>query len=122
MPLGLRVVAIRFGLRPTARNAERFDRWAFFDFDQARRRNAECAMFGSDHDSEVSHNCRASCPPRCHALRPWLAATTTSSHETVRRQLPSPAASATPTMRPVELVTRRSAVVSSDFIKPILAL
>jgi pimeloyl-ACP methyl ester carboxylesterase len=39
MPLGLRVVAIRFGLRPTERNAERFDRWAFFDFDQARRRD-----------------------------------------------------------------------------------
>ena len=38
MPLGLRVVAVRFGLRPTERNAERFDRWAFFDFDQARRR------------------------------------------------------------------------------------
>ena len=39
MPLGLRVVAIRFGLRPTERNAERFDRWAFFDFDKARRRD-----------------------------------------------------------------------------------
>jgi pimeloyl-ACP methyl ester carboxylesterase len=39
MPLGLRVVAIRFGLRPTERNAERFDRWAFFDFDEARRRD-----------------------------------------------------------------------------------
>ena len=36
MPLGLKVVAVRFGLRPTARNAERFDRWAFFDFDRAR--------------------------------------------------------------------------------------
>jgi pimeloyl-ACP methyl ester carboxylesterase len=41
MPLGLRVVAVRFGLRPTERNAERFDRWAFCDFDQARRRNPE---------------------------------------------------------------------------------
>ena len=40
MPLGLRVVAIRFGLRPTERNAERFDRWAFFDFDAARGREA----------------------------------------------------------------------------------
>jgi pimeloyl-ACP methyl ester carboxylesterase len=36
MPLGLRVVAIRFGLRPTERNAERFDRWGFFDLDRAR--------------------------------------------------------------------------------------
>ena len=41
MPLGLRVLAIRFGLRPTERNAERFDRWAFFDFDAARGRDPE---------------------------------------------------------------------------------
>jgi pimeloyl-ACP methyl ester carboxylesterase len=39
IPLGLRVVAVRFGLRPTERNAERFDRWAFFDFDAVRRRD-----------------------------------------------------------------------------------
>ena len=31
MPLGLRVVAVRFGLRPTEPNAERFERWACFD-------------------------------------------------------------------------------------------
>ena len=41
MPLGLRVVAIRFGLRPSERNAERFERWAFFDLDRARRRDPE---------------------------------------------------------------------------------
>ena len=39
MPLGLRVVAIRFALRPSEKNAERFDRWAFFDLDRARRRD-----------------------------------------------------------------------------------
>jgi 2-hydroxymuconate-semialdehyde hydrolase len=39
MPLGLRVVAIRFGLRPSEGNAERFDRWAFFDFDRAREQD-----------------------------------------------------------------------------------
>jgi pimeloyl-ACP methyl ester carboxylesterase len=39
MPLGLRLVAIRFGLRPSERNAERFDRWAFFDLDRTRRRD-----------------------------------------------------------------------------------
>ena len=39
MPLGLRVVAIRFALRPSEKNAERFDRWAFFDMDRARRRD-----------------------------------------------------------------------------------
>jgi pimeloyl-ACP methyl ester carboxylesterase len=48
MPIGLRVVAIRFALRPTARNAERFDRWAFFDFDRARRQDPDWfAAFGS---------------------------------------------------------------------------
>lgn len=41
MPLGLRVVAIRFALRPTAGNAERFDRWAFVDLDRTRRRDPE---------------------------------------------------------------------------------
>ena len=40
MPLGLRVVAIRFALRPSESNSERFDRWAFFDLDRARRRDA----------------------------------------------------------------------------------
>jgi 2-hydroxymuconate-semialdehyde hydrolase len=41
MPVGLRVVAIRFGLRPTEQNAERFERWAFFDFPQARRHDPD---------------------------------------------------------------------------------
>jgi pimeloyl-ACP methyl ester carboxylesterase len=41
IPLGLRVVATRFGLRPTERNAERFERFAFFDFDRARRQDPE---------------------------------------------------------------------------------
>ncbi len=38
MPLGLRAVAIRFGLRPTRSNAERFERWAFFDYEGFRAR------------------------------------------------------------------------------------
>ena len=41
IPLGLKITAIRFGLRPSERNAERFDRRAFFDFDEAKRRDAE---------------------------------------------------------------------------------
>jgi pimeloyl-ACP methyl ester carboxylesterase len=40
MPLGLRVTAIRFALRPSERNAERFDRLAFFDLDRMRREDA----------------------------------------------------------------------------------
>jgi 2-hydroxymuconate-semialdehyde hydrolase len=41
MPFRLRVLAVRFGLRPTERNAERFDRFAFFDLDRARRRDPD---------------------------------------------------------------------------------
>ena len=41
MPLGLRVAAVRFGMRPSARNAERFDRFALFDFDATRHRDPE---------------------------------------------------------------------------------
>jgi pimeloyl-ACP methyl ester carboxylesterase len=41
MPLGLMAVAIRFGLRPTERNSERFDDWAFFDLDRTRRQDPE---------------------------------------------------------------------------------
>ena len=41
MPLGLRAAAIRFALRPSEGNAERLERWAFFDLDEARRRDAQ---------------------------------------------------------------------------------
>jgi 2-hydroxymuconate-semialdehyde hydrolase len=40
MPLGLRATAIRFDLRPTPPNLERFERWAFHDLEGARRRDA----------------------------------------------------------------------------------
>ena len=39
MPMYLRYVAIRFALRPTAPNAERFDRFALLDLDDTRRRD-----------------------------------------------------------------------------------
>ena len=41
MPLKLRVVAVRFALRPTVRNAERFERFALLDRDRTRARDAE---------------------------------------------------------------------------------
>ncbi len=41
MPLGLKVAAIRFGLRPTPRNAERFDRFALRDLDATQARDPE---------------------------------------------------------------------------------
>jgi len=39
MPMRLRYVAIRFAIRPNARNAERFDRFALLDLDATRRRD-----------------------------------------------------------------------------------
>jgi 2-hydroxymuconate-semialdehyde hydrolase len=41
MPWQLRYVAIRHALRPTPRNAERFDRFALFDLDATRRRDPD---------------------------------------------------------------------------------
>ena len=41
MPVGLRITAIRFGLRPSERNFEHFSRLAFFDLDAARRREGD---------------------------------------------------------------------------------
>jgi pimeloyl-ACP methyl ester carboxylesterase len=39
IPLRLMILATRFDLRPSEKNAERFDRFAFFDFDAAKRQN-----------------------------------------------------------------------------------
>ncbi len=41
MPLKLRVVAIRFAVRPTDRNAERFERFALLDREKTRARDKE---------------------------------------------------------------------------------
>jgi 2-hydroxymuconate-semialdehyde hydrolase len=41
MPWKLRYVAIRFAVRPTEKNAERFDRFALLDLDATRRRDPE---------------------------------------------------------------------------------
>ena len=41
MPIGLRAVAIRFALRPSEANMERFERWAFDDLDRVRRRDPD---------------------------------------------------------------------------------
>jgi 2-hydroxymuconate-semialdehyde hydrolase len=41
LPLGLLATAILFDLRPSDRNMERFDRWAFFDLDRTRQRDPE---------------------------------------------------------------------------------
>lgn len=39
IPLGLAIRAVMFDLRPSEKNAERFDRFGFYDFDAAKRRD-----------------------------------------------------------------------------------
>jgi pimeloyl-ACP methyl ester carboxylesterase len=39
MPVGLRLVAMRFALRPNERNGERFERFALLDRERTRRRD-----------------------------------------------------------------------------------
>lgn len=39
MPLGLMVAALRFDIRPTLRNQERFERWAFLDVHRTKLQN-----------------------------------------------------------------------------------
>ncbi|RZT12629.1 2-succinyl-6-hydroxy-2,4-cyclohexadiene-1-carboxylate synthase [Kribbella sp. VKM Ac-2569] len=41
LPIGLQVIAVRFALRPSEANMERFERWAFHDLDSVRRRNPD---------------------------------------------------------------------------------
>jgi 2-hydroxymuconate-semialdehyde hydrolase len=71
MPLGLRVVAIRFAVRPTERNAERFERRAFHDLDRARRRDPEWFKAFSDYT-----RARA-LVPHCKRTMRWLIANCT---------------------------------------------
>jgi pimeloyl-ACP methyl ester carboxylesterase len=48
MPLALRIVGMRFALRPTARNQERFERFALLERERTRRRDpAWFAAFGA---------------------------------------------------------------------------
>jgi 2-hydroxymuconate-semialdehyde hydrolase len=41
MPFGLRTVAVRFALRPSEANMDRFERWAYADLDSVRRRDPD---------------------------------------------------------------------------------
>ena len=58
MSLGLRLMVIRFALRPTEANMERFARWAFLDFDRALQWNGAWLEAFSAYDlsrSTVPH-------------------------------------------------------------------
>jgi pimeloyl-ACP methyl ester carboxylesterase len=86
MPLGLRVVAIRFMLRPTARNAERFDRWAFFDFDQVRERDP-----GWFEAFSAYMRARAAVPHVKRSMRQLIKAGTKQVPDTELRRIAVPA-------------------------------
>ena len=85
MPLGLRIVAVRFGLRPTARNAERFDRWAFFDFDRAR--NQDPGWFEA---FSAYTRARATVPHVKRAMRQLIKAGTKQVADTELRRIAVP--------------------------------
>ncbi len=85
MPLGLRVVAIRFGLRPTRNNAERFERWAFFDYEGFRTREPGWLdAFGEEvHD-------RARVPHIKRSMRRLIARGTKRLPDAELRRIPVP--------------------------------
>jgi pimeloyl-ACP methyl ester carboxylesterase len=66
IPLGLRLVAVRFGLRPNERNEERFQRFALLDRERTRRQDH--AWFDSFSAYELA---RARVPHVKRTLR-WL--------------------------------------------------
>ena len=71
MPFHLRYVAIRFAIRPTLRNAERFDRFALLDVDATRQRDA--GWF----DAFVDYTrARARIPHVKHTMRELIASQT----------------------------------------------
>jgi 2-hydroxymuconate-semialdehyde hydrolase len=86
MPLGLRAVAIRFALRPSERNAERLQRWAFFDLDAARRRDAAWL------DAFAAYlRARAAVPHVKRTMRQLIGAGTTRIPDAELRRIPVPA-------------------------------
>lgn len=87
MPLGLRVVAMRFGLRPTEANAERFERFAFFDLDLARRRDPEWFAAFSEYS-----RLRAAVAPVKRAMAQLLKAGTKQVPDTELRRIEVPTA------------------------------
>jgi pimeloyl-ACP methyl ester carboxylesterase len=86
MPLGLRVVAVRFSLRPTERNAERFDRWAFFDFDSARASNP-----GWLHAFSEYTRAQAAVPHVKRVMRQLIGTCTKPLADAQLRRIPVPA-------------------------------
>lgn len=86
VPLDLRIVAMRFGLRPTEANAERFERFAFFDLDLARRRDPEWFAAFSEYS-----RLRAAVPHVKRAMAQLLKAGTKQVPDSELRRIEAPA-------------------------------
>lgn len=85
MPLGLRVTAVRFALRPTAANTERFERRALHDLDRARDRDA--GWFAA---LEAELRARGSDPGVKRTMRRLIATGTERVPDAELRRLPGP--------------------------------
>jgi pimeloyl-ACP methyl ester carboxylesterase len=87
MPLGLLVTAIRFDLRPTERNNERFLTWAFLDPERTRRRDPE--WFDAFNAYSLS---RASVPHVKRTMRRLIKTGTKQIADTELRRIDVPTA------------------------------
>jgi 2-hydroxymuconate-semialdehyde hydrolase len=87
MPLGLRIVAMRFALRPNERNGERFERFALLDRERTRRRDP--AWFDSFSAYTLS---RARRPHVKRTMRALLSAGTTRVPDAELERIAIPAA------------------------------
>ena len=83
MPVGLRVVAIRFAIRPSEANAERFERWAFFDLTAARTRMAGWLEAFSDYT-----RARAAVPHVKRTMRQLIGSCTRQIDDAELRRIP----------------------------------
>jgi pimeloyl-ACP methyl ester carboxylesterase len=87
MPLGLLVTAVRFDLRPSERNSERFARWAFFYLDRTRARDRDW------YDAFDSYSrSRAVVPYVKRTMRQLIKAETKQIPEPELRRIAAPAA------------------------------
>ena len=83
MPWNLRVAAIRFAIRPSEGNAERFERLAFFDLDGARARDAGWFRAFSHYT-----RARAGLPHVKRTMRQLIGSCTKQIDDAVLRRIP----------------------------------
>jgi pimeloyl-ACP methyl ester carboxylesterase len=85
LPVALMILAIRFDLRPSEKNAERFHRFAFFDLDEAKRHDEGWLEAWSLYTRE-----RARVPHVKHTMRRLIKTCTKQIPETELRRIEVP--------------------------------